>query len=267
MNPLVLDTNIALDLFVFQDPATAPLREALERTPGEWIATAAMREELARVLAYPQIARRLVVQARPAQAVLDAFDRCTRLVAEAPKAAPKPEAKAEAPKDAGTIARADAATQTAPTAKADPTATGSAVVSAPAKAPSDGGRVFASPLAKRLAKEAGLDLTAVSGSGPHGRIVKADVEGAKATAAPVPAAIRTERIGSCWMMCSVVRRTWCASFSSLCLASDKASLPDSLRSCNSSFTRWVMRLIAGCASSTMPSTWLVTRAPNEEILS
>lgn len=84
---LVLDTNIALDLFVFQDPATAPLRDALERTPGEWIATAAMREELARVLAYPQIARRLVVQARPAQAVLDAFDRSVRLVPDAPKAA------------------------------------------------------------------------------------------------------------------------------------------------------------------------------------
>ncbi|MGV3725547.1 putative toxin-antitoxin system toxin component, PIN family [Hydrogenophaga sp.] len=84
---LVLDTNIALDLFVFQDPATALLREALERTPGEWIATAAMREELARVLAYPQIARRLGVQARPAQAVLDAFDRSARLVPDAPKAA------------------------------------------------------------------------------------------------------------------------------------------------------------------------------------
>jgi putative PIN family toxin of toxin-antitoxin system len=84
---LVLDTNIALDLFVFQDPATAPLREALERTSGEWLATAAMREELARVLAYPQIARRLAAQARPAQHVLDAFDRCTRLVPEAPKAA------------------------------------------------------------------------------------------------------------------------------------------------------------------------------------
>ena len=84
---LVLDTNIALDLFVFQDPSTAPLREALERTPGEWLATAAMREELLRVLAYPQIARRLAAQARPAQDVLDAFDHCTRLVPEAPKAA------------------------------------------------------------------------------------------------------------------------------------------------------------------------------------
>jgi putative PIN family toxin of toxin-antitoxin system len=84
---LVLDTNIALDLFVFQDPATAPLRELLDRATGEWLATAAMREELLRVLAYPQIARRLAAQARPAQDVLDAFDRCTRLVPEAPKAA------------------------------------------------------------------------------------------------------------------------------------------------------------------------------------
>ncbi|WP_370870250.1 putative toxin-antitoxin system toxin component, PIN family [Hydrogenophaga sp.] len=84
---LVLDTNIALDLFVFQDAATESLRKAVERADGAWIATAAMREELVRVLDYPQIARRLQAQARPAQDVLDAFDRCTRLVSEAPKAA------------------------------------------------------------------------------------------------------------------------------------------------------------------------------------
>ena len=73
MNPLVLDTNIALDLFVFEDPATEPLRAAL--AGGHWIATAAMREELARVLGYPQIARRLDAQGRPALQVLDAFDQ------------------------------------------------------------------------------------------------------------------------------------------------------------------------------------------------
>ncbi|WP_416142475.1 putative toxin-antitoxin system toxin component, PIN family [Hydrogenophaga sp.] len=84
---LVLDTNIALDLFVFQDAATEALRQAVERADDAWIATASMREELVRVLDYPQIARRLNAQARPAQDVLDAFDRCTRLVAEAPKAA------------------------------------------------------------------------------------------------------------------------------------------------------------------------------------
>jgi pyruvate dehydrogenase E2 component (dihydrolipoamide acetyltransferase) len=47
-------------------------------------------------------------------------------------------------------------------------------------------RIKASPLAKRLAAEAGLDLAAILGSGPHGRIVKRDIEAAKA--APAPAA-------------------------------------------------------------------------------
>jgi putative PIN family toxin of toxin-antitoxin system len=84
---LVLDTNIALDLFVFDDPATARLRARIEAQPGAWLATAAMREELVRVLAYPQIARRLQARSRPAQAVLEAFDRCARLVPEAPKSA------------------------------------------------------------------------------------------------------------------------------------------------------------------------------------
>ena len=54
-----------------------------------------------------------------------------------------------------------------------------------------GARILASPLAKRLAKEAGLELSALSGSGPHGRIVKADIEKAKrdgtGKAAPAPA--------------------------------------------------------------------------------
>ncbi|MGE5545381.1 MAG: pyruvate dehydrogenase complex dihydrolipoamide acetyltransferase [Solirubrobacterales bacterium] len=52
--------------------------------------------------------------------------------------------------------------------------------------PAHGERVFASPLARRLAAEVGLDLKQVKGSGPHGRIIKADIEQAKA--APRPAA-------------------------------------------------------------------------------
>ena len=52
-----------------------------------------------------------------------------------------------------------------------------------AVAASGGARVFASPLARRIAKEKGLDLGAVTGSGPHGRIVRADVEGLQAGAA------------------------------------------------------------------------------------
>ncbi len=59
-----------------------------------------------------------------------------------------------------------------------------APASAPAAGPGD--RIKASPLAKRLAAEAGLDLAGVTGSGPHGRIVKRDVEAA--SAAPAPAA-------------------------------------------------------------------------------
>ncbi|MFN3482622.1 MAG: 2-oxo acid dehydrogenase subunit E2, partial [Rhabdaerophilum calidifontis] len=46
-------------------------------------------------------------------------------------------------------------------------------------AAASGARAFASPLARRLAKEAGIDLAAVKGSGPHGRVVMADVEAAK----------------------------------------------------------------------------------------
>ena len=61
-----------------------------------------------------------------------------------------------------------------------PAAPAQAPVAAPAK--SAGGRVFASPLARRIAAEKGLDLAGVQGSGPHGRIVRADVEGAKAVA-------------------------------------------------------------------------------------
>ena len=58
---------------------------------------------------------------------------------------------------------------------------------APSSPPAGGeGRVIASPLAKRIAADKGIDLTTVKGSGPSGRIVKADVEGAP-SAAPLPA--------------------------------------------------------------------------------
>ena len=59
-------------------------------------------------------------------------------------------------------------------------------VPAPAKASGD--RIIASPLAKRIAADKGIDLAGLSGSGPNGRIVKADLEGAKAGAAPAPLA-------------------------------------------------------------------------------
>ena len=53
----------------------------------------------------------------------------------------------------------------------------------------EGARVFASPLARRIAAQKGVDLAAIAGSGPHGRIVKADVEAVKAGQAAAPAAV------------------------------------------------------------------------------
>ena len=116
-------------------------------------------------------------------------------VAEAAKggnAAPAAsQAKAEAPKQEA--AKAEAPKEEAVPAKAEkPVADQSSAPSTPAPVAKSGERIFASPLARRLAKEAGLDLTAVSGSGPHGRIVKTDVEKAAASggakAAPAAAA-------------------------------------------------------------------------------
>ncbi|AOO82334.1 pyruvate dehydrogenase complex dihydrolipoamide acetyltransferase [Bosea vaviloviae] len=103
--------------------------------------------------------------------------------AEAPKAEAAPKAAAPAPAVASEAPKAEAAPKAAaPVASAS------------------GERAFASPLAKRLAKEAGLDLGKIQGSGPHGRIVEKDIEAAKAggaakaapsaapAAAPKPAA-------------------------------------------------------------------------------
>jgi pyruvate dehydrogenase E2 component (dihydrolipoamide acetyltransferase) len=98
----------------------------------------------------------------------------------APAVAPKPAPAAPAAAAPAPAAAAPAAApQTAPAAPA---------AAAPAK---DGQRLFASPLARRLAAEANLDLARIPGSGPHGRIVKSDIESAKASgvaAAPAAAA-------------------------------------------------------------------------------
>ena len=83
---LVLDTNIVLDLFVFQDSATDALRHDLAQPDACWLATAAMREELARVLDYPQIARRLLQQQLAPVEVLARFDAQARIVAVPAKA-------------------------------------------------------------------------------------------------------------------------------------------------------------------------------------
>jgi len=99
------------------------------------------------------------------------------------------------PADAGVAAesKAPAPRADAPAAKPEPASAPrpepEVARTAPAPAASSGDRVKASPLARRIAAQAGVDLSAVTGSGPNGRIVKADLAGAKpAAAAPQTAA-------------------------------------------------------------------------------
>ncbi|MGN7291291.1 pyruvate dehydrogenase complex dihydrolipoamide acetyltransferase [Rhizobium sp. SAFR-030] len=102
--------------------------------------------------------------------------------APVPKAeAAKTDAVSEAPKADAPKAEAEPAQAGAPIADAAP------APSTPAPKAEDGSRLFSSPLARRLAKEAGLDLSQVSGSGPKGRIVKSDIEKAVAGGSAKPA--------------------------------------------------------------------------------
>ncbi len=94
-------------------------------------------------------------------------------------AAPAP---APAEKKEEAVAAPAAATTPAPAAA-------QAAPAAPQAAKADtGARVFSSPLARRLAKDAGIDLSAISGTGPHGRVIKKDVETAVAGGGAKPAA-------------------------------------------------------------------------------
>ncbi len=78
--PVVVDTNVALDLLIFSDPRTAPLRTLLTQGRLDWIATQVMRDELERVLAYPHIVSRMDFYRVDAAQVLAAFDAQARLV-------------------------------------------------------------------------------------------------------------------------------------------------------------------------------------------
>ena len=86
VRPIVLDTNIVLDLLLFKDPATQALKQALASAKIQWLSTQAMRDELERVLGYPKIMARLAATELDAASVLQQFDAHVRLVGVAPKA-------------------------------------------------------------------------------------------------------------------------------------------------------------------------------------
>ncbi len=82
----MLDTNIVLDVFVFSDIRAEPIRQALAANTLRWLATQPMRDELARVLAYPKIVERLNFYALTADAVLKKYDQHAQIIEAAPKA-------------------------------------------------------------------------------------------------------------------------------------------------------------------------------------
>ncbi len=88
--PVVIDTNIVLDLLLFQDPSTAALAQALAHASLLWYATSAMRDELARVLTYPALQPWLVRADRGnASCILAQFDRLSQGHADVPTGLPR----------------------------------------------------------------------------------------------------------------------------------------------------------------------------------
>lgn len=78
----VLDTNIVLDLFLFQDPRTQALREKLQSGLLDWIATPAMRCELERVLTYGKMTHALGLCGQKPQDILSQFDRWAKICSQ-----------------------------------------------------------------------------------------------------------------------------------------------------------------------------------------
>ncbi|OCP17154.1 pyruvate dehydrogenase complex dihydrolipoamide acetyltransferase [Ensifer sp. LC163] len=84
--------------------------------------------------------------------------------------------------------KAEPAPASAPVSAPVPVAAQPVAAASQAAKTESGARVFSSPLARRLAKDAGIDLSAIAGSGPHGRVIKKDVESAVAGGGAKPAA-------------------------------------------------------------------------------
>ena len=85
MSALVLDTNIVLDLLLFQNPQAQGLRQALDQQQLRWLATVPMREELVRVLAYPKIAAVSARLGHSAVPLLGQWDALVSVVEVAPR--------------------------------------------------------------------------------------------------------------------------------------------------------------------------------------
>ncbi|HSV34731.1 MAG TPA: putative toxin-antitoxin system toxin component, PIN family [Ramlibacter sp.] len=83
---VVIDTNIVLDVFIFDDAAARELKQCLVRGGLHWIATQPMRDELERVLDYAHIVSRMAFYGLQAEDVLAGFDRHVTLVEVAAKA-------------------------------------------------------------------------------------------------------------------------------------------------------------------------------------
>ena len=83
---LVIDTNIALDVLVFEDPATQALRQALEKRQCRWLITQSMLDEARRVLDYPLIARRMATRELRVDGVMARWHELSTLLEPAPKA-------------------------------------------------------------------------------------------------------------------------------------------------------------------------------------
>ena len=133
--------------------------------------------------------------------------------AGAASAPPKPAPAAAAPEPAKP-APAPAATPApaaAPAAKA-PAPAAAAPTSAPLREANGHDRTFSSPLARRLAKEAGIELTRISGSGPHGRVIARDVEEAEIRQGPEsPGRGARRRAFDCAWRCPTSRSSRCSS--------------------------------------------------------
>jgi len=86
MQAVVIDTNIVLDMWVFDDPRSRPLNDALQNQGLRWLASAEMREELLRVLSYPHLVERMALRGVSAPDVLAQFDQHAHSVPSAERA-------------------------------------------------------------------------------------------------------------------------------------------------------------------------------------